>query len=383
MTRWLTNPLGIALIVVMTACAGWAQDTSQAPPAEQRPAPQYPPSGQYPYPQTQAPPRNQYPGPGQYPPAQNQYPPQPQNQYPQPQQSQAPYPQYPQGPPPQYPPPTLLSPQQLDQLVGPVALYPDGLLAQVLAAATFSNQVPDAAGWANAHQYLKGDQLAAAIRADDLNFDPSIMALLPFPSVLNYMAQYMGWTQALGNAVLTQREQVMDATQRLRQEAYNYGYLQNNQYVHVIAAPGAIEILPLMSNFYYVPYYNPIVVFRAPSRPDFFVGGARRFGGGFTVGAAFAPWGWSSLALAGVNIRILVDNRPWARTRVRSALSMPIPMPRRIIGAGRASNVTSRARIAGTKPVSTMLYVLNVQDESGSKVVMLLAMFAVSGPRSF
>ena len=97
MTRWLTNPLGIALIVVMTACAGWAQDTSQAPPAEQQPAPQYPPSGQYPYPQTQAPPRNQYPGPGQYPPAQNQYPPQPQNQYPQPQQSQAPYPQYPQG----------------------------------------------------------------------------------------------------------------------------------------------------------------------------------------------------------------------------------------------------------------------------------------------
>jgi hypothetical protein len=315
MTRWLTNPLGIAFIVVMTACAGWAQDANQAPPAEQQPAPQYPPSGQYPYPQTQAPPRNQYPAAGQYPPAQNQYPPQPQNQYPPPQQSQAPYPQYPQGqyPPPQYPSPTLLSPEQLDQLVGPVALYPDGLLAQVLAAATFSNQVPDAAGWANAHQYLKGDQLASAIRADDLNFDPSIMALLPFPSVLNYMAQYMGWTQALGNAVLTQREQVMDATQRLRQEAYNYGYLQNNQYVHVIAAPGAIEILPSMSGFYYVPYYNPIVVFARP-RPGFFVGGALRFGGGFTVGAAFAPWGWSSVGFGWREHTILVDNRPWSRT---------------------------------------------------------------------
>ncbi len=80
-----------------------------------------------------------------------------------------------QAPPPQYPPPAPLTPQQLDQLIGPVALYPDGLLAQVLTAATYSNQIPDAAAWANAHQYLRGDALAQAIRADDLNFDPSVM----------------------------------------------------------------------------------------------------------------------------------------------------------------------------------------------------------------
>ena len=121
--------------------------------------------------------------------------------------------------------------------MGPIALYPDGLLAQVLTASTFSNEIPNAAGWANAHQYLRGDQLAQAIQADNLAFDPSVMALLPFPSVLNYMAQYMGWTQALGNAVLAQRDQLMDAAQRLRQEAYSYGYLRDSQYVRVVAAP--------------------------------------------------------------------------------------------------------------------------------------------------
>ncbi len=207
----------------------------------------------------------------------------------------------------------MLAPQQLDQLVGPIALYPDGLLAQVLTASTFSNQIPDAAAWANAHQYLRGDELAQAMRADNLTFDPSVMALLPFPGVLNYMAQYMGWTQALGNAVLAERDQVMDAVQRLRQEAYNYGYLRDSQYVRVVPVPGAIEILPVTPGFYYVPYYNPVVVFARP-RPGFFIGGAIRFGGGVTIGASFAPWGWGGVGFGWQQHTILVDNRPWART---------------------------------------------------------------------
>jgi hypothetical protein len=210
----------------------------------------------------------------------------------------------------------LLPPQQLDQLVQPIALYPDGLLAQVLTASTFSNEIPDAAGWANEHAYLRGEALARAIQDDNLPWDPSVLALLPFPSVLNYMAQYMGWTQQLGNAVLAQRGDVMDAVQRMRQEAYNYGYLQNSPYTRVVVAdPGEIEILPVTPGYYYVPYYNPAVVFVRP-RAGFYVGGAIRFGPMITVGAAFAPWGWGAVGFGWREHTILVDNRPWARTWV-------------------------------------------------------------------
>jgi hypothetical protein len=315
-----------ALLLGITAATGWGQDPNQPPPA-------YPPQGQYP-PGAQG----QYPPP-QYPPQAGQYPTQPPaNQYPPQQQQQAPYPQYPQGqypPPAQYPAPPVMSPQQLDQLTGPIALYPDGLLAQVLTASTFANQIPDAANWAAAHQYLKGDPLSQAMRADNLAFDPSVMALIPFPSVLNYMAQYMGWTQALGNAVLSARDQVMDSVQRLRQDAYNYGYLRDTQYSRVVSQPGAIEIVPVTPDFYYVPYYNPVVVFARP-RPGFYVGGAIRFGVGITIGASFSPWGWGGVGFGWHEHTILVDHRPWVRTWNNRATYVhpyaapyrPVPGPR-------------------------------------------------------
>ena len=94
-------------------------------------------------------------------------------------------------------PPSFL-PQQLDQLVSRIALYPDPLLSQVLAAATFPQDIPDAARWADQHHYLTGDQLAAAIAEDHLPWDPSVQALLPFPSVLDMMASDMRWTTDLG-----------------------------------------------------------------------------------------------------------------------------------------------------------------------------------------
>ncbi len=299
--KWLTKEFAKRFFLCGLAVATlFAQDPGQAP------QPQYPPQGQYP-PQSQYPPaQNQYPPPGQYPPY-------PQSQYPAPAPGQ--YPQYPQGqyPPPQYPAPPILSPQQVDQLAGPIALYPDGLLAQVLTASTFANQIPDAAAWANAHQYLKGDALAQAMRTDNLGFDPSVMTLLPFAGVLNYMAQYMGWTQALGNAVLAERDQVMDSVQRLRQEAYDYGYLRDSQYARVVMSPGAIEIVPITARYYFVPFYSPIVVFARP-RPGFVVGGAIRFGGGITIGASFAPWGWAGVGFGWHEHTILVDHHPWTRT---------------------------------------------------------------------
>src|SRR5579883_2758972 len=139
----------------------------------------------------------QYPPPPSYP-TQQQYP----QQYPQGQYPPAPYPPQPypsaQYPPPNAPPPPPQTPQQLEQLVAPIALYPDPLLAQILTASTFWDQIPEAAAWASAHAYLHGDQLAAAIQQDQLPWDPSVIALLPFPSVLQYMANNMGWTEQLG-----------------------------------------------------------------------------------------------------------------------------------------------------------------------------------------
>ncbi len=113
-------------------------------------------------------------------------------------------------------PPPVLPPPQLDQLVARIALYPDPLIAQILAGATYPDQIPPAAMWADQHHYLTGAALAAAIQADQLPWDPSVQALLPFPSVLDTMASDMSWTSELGNAFLAQRDQVMDAVQRMR-----------------------------------------------------------------------------------------------------------------------------------------------------------------------
>ncbi len=210
----------------------------------------------------------------------------------------------------------MMAPQQLDQLVSRIALYPDGLLAQVLTASTFSNEIPEAATWAQQHSYIHGEDLARAIQEDQLPWDPSVIALLPFPQVLDTMARDMGWTQQLGNAVLAQRPDVMDAIQRMRQRAYDYGYLRSNEYEHVqVAGPGDIEVEPVNPGYYYVPYYDPYVVYARP-RPGFFVGGAIRFGPGITIGAAFAPWGWGGVGFGWRDHSILVDRRPWGRTWV-------------------------------------------------------------------
>jgi hypothetical protein len=224
----------------------------------------------------------------------------------------------------------MMAPQQLDQLVSRIALYPDGLLAQVLTASTFSNEIPDAASWAQQHSFLHGDQLARAIQEDQLPWDPSVIALLPFPQVLDQMARDMGWTQALGNAVLAQRGDVMDAVQRMRQRAYDYGYLRSGQYDRVeVVGPGDIEIVPVTPGYYYVPYYDPYVVFARP-RPGFFVGGAIRFGPGITIGAAFAPWGWGGVGFGWREHTILVDRQPWGRTWVnRQAYVHPYAVPYR------------------------------------------------------
>jgi hypothetical protein len=244
-------------------------------------------------------------------------------------------PDYGQQPPPYYgqqpnygPQAPNYSPQQLDGMVARIALYPDPLLAQVLTAATFSNEIPDAAGWARAHTYLTGDALARAIQDDGLPWDPSVIALLPFPTVLDMLAGDMGWTQDLGNAVLGNRAAVMDSVQHQRSVAMDYGYLRSNGQIRVVnAGPGDIQVLPMDPAFLYVPYYNPYVVYARP-RPGFYVGGAISFGPRIVVGS-FAPWGWGTAAFGWHDHRILINNRPWERTWVnRQSYAHPYVAPR-------------------------------------------------------
>src|SRR5580698_10428146 len=210
-------------------------------------------------------------------------------------------------------PPPPMAPQQLDQLVQRIALYPDPLLAQVLTASTFWDQITDAATWAQQHSTLTGDALAQAIQADNLPWDPSVLALLPFPSVLDMMARDPQWTGTLGNAVLSQRPDVMDAVQRQRQAAHNYGYLASNSYDNVVDNGGYIEIQPVNPAYYYVPVYNPAVVFYAP-RPGFVVATGIRFGPTVVIGPAFGVFGWGGAGFGWGGHTILIDHRPWGRT---------------------------------------------------------------------
>jgi hypothetical protein len=214
--------------------------------------------------------------------------------------------------PPPAPPGPLLTEKQLENLVARIALYPDPLLAQILTSSTYWNEIPEAAAWANEHSYLKGDALADAIRADNLQWDPSVLALIPFPSVLNLMAQDLAWTEQLGSAVLTRRADVMDAVQRLRKKAREFGYLRTNPYCTVVENDGYIEIFPVNPAYIYVPTYDPLVVFAAP-RPGFFIGGAIGWGPAVVITAGFFPWGWAHPYFGWRAHAIFFDATPWGR----------------------------------------------------------------------
>jgi hypothetical protein len=123
---------------------------------------------------------------------------------------------------PQYTPQT---PEQLQQLVAPIALYPDSLVAQILAASTFPEQVVEADRWVQAHSDLKGDALAQAV--DQMQWDPSVKALAAFPSVLGNMDKNLSWTSTLGDAYYNQEQDVMDAVQVMRQKAEQSGNLKS------------------------------------------------------------------------------------------------------------------------------------------------------------
>ena len=232
------------------------------------------------------------------------------------------------------PSPSDYPPKELDRIVSPVALYPDPLLAQLLAAATFAPEIPDAARWADQHHYLAPAALAAAVATDRLPWQPSVQALLPFPSVLDMMGSDMPWTQEIGRAFLGEPQGVMDAVQRMRRMAMDYGYLRSNPRIVVHGGP-YIEILPANPAFIVVPYYKPAVVFARP-QPGVVVAGAINLGFGVTMSPAFAPWGWGTTRFAWASHRVVVNNAAWGRTWANRAVYVhPYAVPR--YGAARAA----------------------------------------------
>jgi len=247
---------------------------------------------------------------------------------------------------------TMLPAVDLDRMVQRIALYPDPLLAQVLSAATYSDQIPEAAKWADEHHYLTGDALAAAISADHLPWDPSVQALLPFPSVLEMMASDMGWTTQLGNAVLAQKGDVMNAVQRMRHKAWDFGYLRGNAQILVGSGP-FMTILPARTDFCVVPVYDPAVVFVAP-RPGFVVGTAIGFGYGVPIGAAFRPWGWGSIHIAWDVNGWYIGDHLWGRTWANRATYVHPYRVQRYEAARRVETHELMARSAQEKEAARL-----------------------------
>ncbi|MGC2210350.1 MAG: DUF3300 domain-containing protein [Candidatus Korobacteraceae bacterium] len=202
------------------------------------------------------------------------------------------------------PPPSAqpLTPDQLNQLVAPIALYPDNLVAQVLAASTYPTQVVEANRWLKEQGNAPASQIAAG--ANNQNWDASVKALTAFPQVLDQMDKNLQWTTDLGNAYYNQPQDVMGAVQAMRQRAQSAGNLRSNQQLSVDNSGGDIEIAPANPQVVYVPVYNPWVVYGAPivawpgfywaAPPGIFFGGLA-IGFGIGIGIGFwggFGWGW-------------------------------------------------------------------------------------------
>src|ERR1022692_38289 len=162
----------------------------------------------------------------------------------------------------QAPPRAQQTPEQLQRLVAPIALYPDSLVAQILAASTFPDQVVEADRWVQAHPNLKGDELAREV--DQQPWDPSVKALTAFPSVLGNMDKNLSWTSSLGDAYYNQQQDVMNAVQVMRQRAEQAGNLRTTPQQTVTTQDSAIEIAPASPDVVYVPAYDPWLVYGGP-----------------------------------------------------------------------------------------------------------------------
>src|SRR5208337_3914416 len=198
--------------------------------------------------------------------------------------------------------------EELQSMVAPIALYPDALVAQILSAATFPDQVAIADNWLQQNKNLTGSALMQAVNGQ--SWDPSVKALTQFPSVLNNMAQNLAWTSQLGEDYHNQQADVMAAIQTLRAQAKAAGNLKSGSQITVVQqTPQTIVIQPTNPQIVYVPQYNPTVVYGTPyvvpayvaptySTADVVATGLLSFGAGMAVGAIMSGgccgWGYSS-----------------------------------------------------------------------------------------
>src|SRR5271163_708309 len=194
---------------------------------------------------------------------------------------------------------------ELQSLVAPIALYPDALVAQILSAATFPDQVAIASYWIEQNKNLTGSALTTAV--DKQSWDPSVKALTEFPSVLDNMSKNLSWTSSLGEAYHNQQADVMTAIQTLRAQAKTAGNLKTTSQVSVVQqSPQVIVIQPTNPQVVYVPEYNPAVVYGYPyvvpaytyTPGAVIAAGIIGFGAGIAVGALMSGgccgWGYSS-----------------------------------------------------------------------------------------
>jgi hypothetical protein len=209
---------------------------------------------------------------------------------------------------------------QLDSLVAPIALYPDPLLAQVLAASTYPLEIIQLQQWLAEHKDLKDKALQDAVQKQD--WDPSVQALSSLPDALKQLASNIKWTTDLGNAFLAQQADVMDAVQRMRKKAQDVGNLKSNQQQKVetetVENKQVIVVQQADPQVVYVPAYNPVVVYGPPVYPyppiaypsagEVAAGMAISFGVGVAIGAAFSGgWGWNC-GWHGGNNNIVINN---------------------------------------------------------------------------
>jgi Protein of unknown function (DUF3300) len=212
-------------------------------------------------------------------------------------------PQMPAAPPPAAPlsaPVPQQSTQELDQLVAPIALYPDALVAQILAAATHPTQIVEADRWLQQHADLKRDALANAV--DTQSWDPGVKALTQFPGLLGMMDKNLSWTSSLGEAYVNGQQDLLDAIQVMRKRAQQAGNLKSSEQESVTTDGDAIVIEPADPQVVYLPEYDPWVVYGDPLEiyPDWFWDPGFFFDGpgivfGLGIGIGFFDgfgWGW-------------------------------------------------------------------------------------------
>jgi len=217
---------------------------------------------------------------------------------------------------------------QLDSLVAPIALYPDPLLAQVLAASTYPLEIVQLQQFLDKHKDLKDQALVDAVSKQD--WDPTVQALAPLPDVVKRLADDIQWTTDLGNAFLAQQSDVMDAVQRMRKKAADKGTLKSGDKMSVeTKAEGGKDVIviePASPDVVYVPSYDPTVVYGAPVYPYppvyYPTGGVLlSFGVGVAMGAAWGGWccnaGWG-----GNNVNIN-NNNTFVRNSNRQTGSRP------------------------------------------------------------